>query len=108
MASSGQEVVDLFAGHFASVYSPASVIDLVLDTSIPSLITSLNIDICDVRRAILQTSDSANSGHDGLPNYFLRRCVDSLDRRILDLFNHSLNQGSFPKYWKTSYIKPIF
>ena len=58
MASSGQEVVDLFAGHFTSVYRPTSVIDLVLDKSIPSLINSLNIDICDVRRATLQTSDS--------------------------------------------------
>ena len=52
--------------------------------------------------------NSASSGPDRLLNYFLRRCVDSLDRTILDLFNLSLNQGSFPKYWKTSYIQPFF
>ena len=75
---------------------------------ITSLISSISIYICDVRKEILQSKDSASAGPDGVTNYFIRRCVDSLDKPILKMFNYSLSHGVFPEQWKNSFIQLIY
>lgn len=45
---------------------------------------------------------------DGVPPIILKECKTIITKPLHKLFNLSLSSGTFPAYWKKSYIVPIF
>lgn len=48
-----------------------------------------------------------SSGHDGLPNYLIKKLPVEAFIFLTILFNHCTNISYFPKYWKLGTINPI-
>lgn len=105
----GQDMVNLFAEHFSSVYRDYN------NTVMPDYdfrcnvsMCSLSIDLESIINAICKLSNSNASGADGISNNFLKGCVFTVCKPLHILFNLSLRRGVFPELWKTSFITPIF
>lgn len=109
-ATNSDEIVDLFADYFGSVYtSHNDNVNFSSDHSnsslfIPKLVFSEDI----VRLALEKLPDSLDRGSDEIPALFLKRCAQSLAKPLCLIFNKSLEQSSFPCCWKVSNIKPLF
>ncbi|BES96254.1 WD repeat domain 59 [Nesidiocoris tenuis] len=106
-ASSPPDIANLFAQHFASVFSPPSPVP----PSYPQLdfccLGMITVSESDVERELLSLDPDKGAGPDGLPPVLLRSCADILVAPLSALFNLSLSSGSFPHLWKASYVTPI-
>ena len=112
LADNGQDIVDMFATYFESVYvepdndnSDDELIDNYTYSDIN--ISKLEITQMDVFEAIEKLNGKIGPGPDGLPSSFLKNCRTNITPILHYLFNKFLNEGTFPSIWKRSFITPI-
>jgi Reverse transcriptase (RNA-dependent DNA polymerase)/Endonuclease-reverse transcriptase len=108
-ADSPQDVAELFATFFESVYVDDDGGGHV-DTSnrINCGFSTLNFTMNDIETAIDGLDGSKGPGDDGIPPNFIKHCVNGLKTPLLHIFNLSLSKGIFPNKWKKSFLIPIF
>lgn len=104
-------ISNMFADFFATTYSDAqydfsSSYPFKLDSN--HTISFPLIDHADVARSLKRLKFSFNHGPDGVPNCLLINCAESLSAPLSLMFNTSIKYGYFPKYWRSSYIIPLF
>lgn len=115
-ATNLNEICDLFADFFQSVYEPETICDesqfeylkSSKYASIISLMPDISIGEDEIKSYLKGLSDNTNPGPDGIPEFFIKKCFDAISEPILLLFNKSLNSGIVPEIWKKSFICPIF
>lgn len=108
-SQNAEEIVNLFASYFSTVYSNEKV------NQIPNITPRITIDVhkysIELREIIdlvLELPYKLSSGPDGVPLYLIKNCIFTLAKPLAFMYNISLSTGSFPEYWKQSYLKPIF
>lgn len=109
-ANSGIEVSNLFASFFESVYIHDTHQRPSLAEPQRVLFPTLNefeVSIEVVYKTQLSLNTKKGAGPDGLPNSFLKNCAISLSEHLTHIFSASLQSGTFPTYWKLSYVCPI-
>lgn len=106
---SGQEIVNMFADYFATVYSKNSHNGTSYDLSTNNIhIPYYNVSISDIYTKLSSLDISKGPGPDGIPPILLKSCSFNLSRPLFYIFNLSLSSGNFPHFWKLSFITPIF
>lgn len=110
VANSGQDIVNLFADYFESVYAMDDNQDLPLFIdSDPSLnLGQISLSQIEVFNKIAKLNPRKGAGPDGIPPSFIINCNSNITPMLHFLFNKSLSEGLFPKIWKSSFITPIF
>ena len=104
---SKRSICDLMVDHFKSVFRTDTLEPVQRIDSFNQLI-AIQIDFGELILSLRKLDDNVKSGPDQIPPFFLRRCIPSLAKPILQLFNKSLSTGIFPSSWKNSYIYPIY
>ena len=105
------DTVNLFADYFKSNYVSDS---LVFDNSILN-----NVDSCvdlgsmvlsheEILNALSQLKISVKVDIDGISSILLNKCALSLSFPLREIFNLSLNSGTFIDCWKMASITPVF
>lgn len=113
-SASVSEACELFAKHFASVFSPiiASSSDAVRAAAeVPvDLINLRNFAVSptDVANGIKKLKNSFIPGLDRIPAVVLRRCSATITVPLSKIFTASLEQGIFPEIWKHSIMFPVY
>lgn len=111
IASTPQDIVNLFAEHFNCVFTTASKISTnnnLVDTFCHLGLSEISIYDCDIVNTILKAKPSNSIGSDGLSTNIVKNCVSSLVKPLKLLFMRSLATGVFPQKWKASFVTPIF
>lgn len=54
-----------------------------------------------------KTNNKRSAGHDCITNWLLRKLPVKFYEEITVIFNHCINRGYFPDYWKLATIMPI-
>lgn len=110
-ASGGREICNLFASHFASVYSQnthrAALSDLSVNGANNGFLGSISFTRDQVLRVLKRLDLNKGAGDDGIPSIFVVRCADVLAYPLSLIFNKSLSSGIFPSIWKTSLVLPL-
>lgn len=105
----GQDIANMFADYFATVYSKNTRNTFSDEISINNLyISNHNILISQIYTKLSSLDINKGPGPDGLPAIFLKYCSFNLSRPLFHIFNLSLSTGVFPDFWKVSFITPIF
>ncbi|XP_050066213.1 uncharacterized protein LOC126555315 [Aphis gossypii] len=112
ISASGDQVSDLFASYFFSVYVKPRVIsdaqlNLITTKQFSFLPSSITITPDEVSAAFESLATTRGSGPDGISAIFLYRCRNHLILPICAIFNKSLAEGIFPSVWKCSRVTPI-
>ena len=109
-ANGGENISNLFAKFFSSVYviddNSNSDFNFSLDGEVCD--SGLNVNLAEIFEYISQLKSSCNPGPDGVPSILLKNCVFSISLPLFLLFKTSLSLGNFPTIWKNSYVTPIF
>jgi Reverse transcriptase (RNA-dependent DNA polymerase) len=71
-------------------------------------INNFNVSLSEVFTKISKLKTSLSCGPDGIPSYLLQQCIYTISVPLHIIFNLSLSQGSFPNFWKYSFVRPIF
>ena len=113
-ASCIQDVCQLFARKFASVFSSEDLTQsqiFLAANNVPPSNQSLNhIDVSDsaILTAIAKMKSSSSAGPDGIPAILIKECRAVLLAPLRQLFRLSLATGVFPSLWKSSYMFPVY
>ena len=109
-AKGGDEIANLFAQYFSSVYRIDDVRQNLcdFDPQLQVMDTGLNVSLSDVFNRISKLNSSCKPGPDGIPSILIKNCKFSLCSPVFTLFQSSLKEGVFPTKWKNSYTIPIF
>lgn len=101
------DIVNYLVDFFASVYSDKSsnINDFVVSSSVS--ISSLEIGEVDIFNAISDLKHNLYAGRDDVSVRFLMNCKCILSHIFSIIFNESLSSGTFPHFWKISYITPL-
>lgn len=105
------DICELFKKFFQSVYespsqqNPVTVTEI--STSTESL-ESLSIDTDELYSAMTRLDKNKGAGPDGIPPIFLKNVARSISHHLCNIFNNSLNTGTFPSSWRQSTITPVF
>ena len=102
------EIVNLFAKFLSTIYYNVNVNQIPEYNYSHVNISSYYIHIKDVIDEVMKTPWKLSYGPDGIPIYFLKQCIFTLAKPLHSIFNLSLNTGTFPSFWKQSYLQPIF
>lgn len=109
-STSGDDISNMFADYFHSVYCSSNFIKLDNQTcqnynniSLASISTSES----EVSKIIMNMKDNVGAGDDGLPSIFVKRCVSSLSYPLSLIYNKSLSDGLCPSQWKRALVIPI-
>lgn len=104
-----EEVVELFAKFFSTVYSGDNC-DIPINNKIfdYNLISFNTIPLVKVFDKISKIPNKLTVGPDGIPNILLKMCVCTITEPLYILFKMSLETGVFPDSWKNSFIVPIY
>ena len=106
---SGQEIVNMFADYFATVYSTDSYDASPCEVSTTNIfIPEYRIPISAIYTKLSSLDINKGPGPDGIPPILLKSCSFNLSRPLFHIFNLSLHSGIFPDFWKVSFITPIF
>lgn len=106
-AHMGPEAANLFADYFSSVYS-ASNPQCNQKLSLNHInIHNYSISISDIYTELTSLNPHKGPGPDNIHPIFLKNCSFIIARPLHLIFNTSLISGSFPKFWKTSFVVPI-
>ena len=108
-AEDREQIADLFASHFKSVYSsePSITAPCVVSGSDVSL-SSVSVSLADVFEGLRALDTNKGPGPDGVPPMLLRSCCCTLAPPLHVLFMRSLQLGVVPGDWKSSSITPVF
>lgn len=110
-AEKPQDIAELFADHFSSIFSTANQnSNIYTPSEVVSHLEfgSLVIRESDVVDNLLGAKPRNSIGSDGLSPNVLKNCLNSLAKPLTFLFNKSLATGIFPQKWKASFVTPIF
>lgn len=104
-----KEISDLFARHFSSVYIMSSNHNpSQSDQNDHTAIQDMLISESDILRASQNLKSSFSFGPDLLPTSFVKNCISTLLYPLGVLFNKSIQEGHLPKFWKQSFVTPVF
>ena len=114
-AEDREQIADLFASHFKSVYSskPSSTAPCVVVGSDVSL-SSFSVSLADVFKGLRTLDTNKGPGPDDIPSMLLRSCCCTLapppppPPPLHVLFMRSLQLGVVPGDWKSTSITPVF
>lgn len=112
-AESNEEICQLFAKKFASLFSNQPLTEeeiLTAANNVPRCARSLaaiDIDEDTISAAVTKLKHSSSPGPDGIPSTLLKRCSSVLLAPLLHLFRLSLASGKFPRAWKLAFIFPV-
>lgn len=107
------ESANLFAEYFGSIYtSNTSSLpdeDKQNSESNPSTISfnNLFLPLHKIYETLAQLDEKKASGPDDLPPILFKRCSIALSIPLFEIYNSSLNSGTFPTRWKHAHITPI-
>lgn len=108
-AKKGNDIANLFAKHFASVYTtPSSTFYYPNFPESSNCISSIFLTIQDIKLALKSLDVSKGAGPDGIPPIFIKNCGTVLVRPLYIIYNKSLSSGRFPSLWKIAKIVPIY
>ena len=103
----GPDAANLFADYFSSVYSACNI-QYNEELSFNHLnVCNHIISICDIYMELISLNPHKGPGPDNVHPLFLKNCPFILARPLHLIFNKSSKSGSFPKFWKTSFVVPI-
>ena len=105
-ANDDVSIANLFLSYFGSVYSTLDLEDIPLVNG-NALLEFLEITPQDIFSAVGDLDNNGNPGPDGIPAYFIKNCLPSLQFPILRIYNESLAAGIFPATWKQAFVMPI-
>nr|XP_036214872.1 uncharacterized protein LOC118680230 isoform X2 [Bactrocera oleae] len=110
-ADTGPGISNLFASFFHNIYAPSNSNDPGIATFNPGTqrthLYALTVTYDAALKELLALDPSKGPGPDGLPNIFIKNCAVGLCEPLTHIFGESLHHGTFPTYWKLSYISPI-
>lgn len=110
-ANTGDEITNLFASYFKSVYDTydGALTNQPTDVQFEcdSNLCELNVSFDEVFKQLRSLDIKKGAGPDGIPNILLRNCAVGLCEPITHIFDKSVMSGVFPRQWKLSYISPI-
>lgn len=107
-SSSGMEIANLFAEYFSKTYSVENCV--LHDTTLPSgdvNLSQFSIPISSIYEKLSKLDITKGPGPDGLPPSLIKHCSFLLSRPLFHIFNLSLKSGTFPAFWKVSFVTPI-
>jgi hypothetical protein len=107
--SDGDEVVNLFADFFSSIYGDTDSSTVYEPNFPPSghVMSPLNINANTVLAELRSVDLTKGAGPDLIPPIFVRLCSSALATPLTITFNKSLNDGIFPDIWKCTKVTPI-
>lgn len=110
-ASKPDEIANLFAKHFSSVYSCEQLaspdFDFNSKTTVLTPLTQISVNENSIFEKLKSLKNISSSGPDKIPPCILKNCANSLVTPLHIIFNKSLSEGVFPTAWKVSYITPL-
>ncbi|XP_062713819.1 uncharacterized protein LOC134290655 [Aedes albopictus] len=114
VASSPQDICNLFADKFASVFTDEQLNDnnvALAASTVPHFgqsLSSVDIDENMIARASVKLKTSHNPGPDGIPSVFVKAQIINLLPQLLHVFRLSVTTGLFPSTWKLAHMFPLF
>ena len=86
-------------------YSEEEILNMVEDGG--SELESIEINVQDIEKAILQIGSNASAGPDDISPILLKKCVNSLSLPLCMLWNHSFQNGVIPQKLKEGLVIPV-
>jgi hypothetical protein len=106
-----QDIVNSFADYFMSVYSASSVPGNIKPKSYSNsfwpCLTLKKFDKSDIEKAFEQLKPKISYGSDNIPAFLVKDCRSVFLEPLVHIFNLSLEQGTFPKVWKSTKVLPV-
>lgn len=102
-------VVDAFKSFFSSVFSSPDP-----QSDIPAPLASLDLGSFDfiveseLLTAASKLKGKLTAGTDQIPDFFVKDCIRVLTIPLLHIFNTAIRASTFPAYWKSARICPIY
>ncbi|XP_024945234.1 uncharacterized protein LOC107272177 [Cephus cinctus] len=106
-ADTGQDVVNLFAKKFGSVYTDLDLSSTDINYEFSDSFYEIIFNETEVLEAINSVDVKSGPGPDLIHPLLLTSCPVFFTRLLTALFNRSLASGCFPRQWKTSFITPL-
>ncbi|CAH2109339.1 unnamed protein product [Euphydryas editha] len=111
----GDDICNMFASYFQSVYSPNTKLGSEVSTSAflsrfkntSDSFSNIKIDMDAIITYLKKLDRSKGAGSDDLSPIFLIMCADELAVPLSLIFNLSLSTGIFPEKWKLAKVVPI-
>jgi len=66
------------------------------------------VNVLSVSKLLLNVKQDTTTGPDDLPAFLIRKLAYSLAPSVTQLFNLSINTGTFPKVWKSANVCPVY
>ena len=106
----GQSKAELLNNYFISqTILPPSNLPLPPFTYLThARLDQIDIDHHKVKQQLLTVNTSKASGPDSISNRVLKECAESLYLPLTNLFQKSLDEGTFPDPWKDANVSSIF
>ncbi|CAH2096311.1 unnamed protein product [Euphydryas editha] len=107
-AECGQDIANLFARFFSSVYKRNDSSTYIPDFERSNMtLSAIYIDDKSIKTCLESINTGKGAGPDGNPPIFIKQCSPALIEPLSILFNKSLSNGYFPAVWKMAKIVPI-
>jgi hypothetical protein len=108
-----KDMADALQDQFSSVYSDPDCPDIVppdFSSDISKAMTPEDFEISsdDILAAISDLKSDSAAGPDGIPVILLKNCSESLCSPIKLLWKESFESGTVPKFYKESYVTPLY
>ena len=106
-----KDICNFFKDFFQTVYEEPEAIDPDNFNDIATndqILENLIIDRETLLYELKHLDITKGPGPDGISTTYIRNVADQIVDPLLIILNRSLNEGYFPKNWKTSNITPIF
>ncbi|KAJ0180561.1 hypothetical protein K1T71_003965 [Dendrolimus kikuchii] len=110
-----EEVCQLFANFFASVYersqydgNPENLETMPINTNCDLALSELLITKKQIVTELKALDITKGPGPDGLPPFFLKNTAETVAVPLLILYNRSLMEGIVPSNWKMANITPVY
>lgn len=112
-SDSPPKIANMFNEFFGSVFEASDTaldtIDLNNISTYPEApnIPSITITKSQIKSSILNLDLSKGAGPDGIGPIFLKNTAELISEPLYIIFNLSIQEGTFPDFWKLAYIKPL-
>lgn len=104
----GSDIVNLFCDNFSSVYAKCNAPVPVYNYKSNLNVSNVRVSLSEIFHRISVLKENFSCGPDGIPSYFIKKCIFSVSTPLNLIFNLSLSSGTFPDLWKCSFIRPIY
>ncbi|KAG6460286.1 hypothetical protein O3G_MSEX011890 [Manduca sexta] len=109
-AESGDEICNLFATHFSSVYTPTDISNITdLGDRFPQFsLGHIRINERSIGKILKSLDVSKGPGPDGIPPLFIKMTWKYLTMPLKIIFEKSIQSSTFPSMWKSANVVPIY